>query len=623
MPWARGRLSEEEPGRREAAGVQMKRCAVVVGVDKTGGALPHLTAAASGAAEFAEWCRGSQKITATLLTDAGGSKVTVKEICDAIEVFAAQKIYSQLILYFAGHGILKSPGEEYWLLSDAPHRQYEAINVVRSVAFARVSPFRHVVFISDACRTAPVGLQMMGVIGMSVFPNPQRSLQPPKIDELFATAPGDPAYEAKLDDAMKFSGIFTRELLFLLNGGDPAVVVKHENKWVIPTRALEPHLPNRVQASAAKLQVTMNQLPEIRGLSAPPLCLAELANWQPASAPAGSQLPPDEPSPSSVREAAAGLEHARAQAAREREYAGDIGSFIRTSGSGTPRPPRRAVRLASSEAFERAVEEILDTKGREGFESGSGFSVIGSRVLSAAAEQAQCDVFEEAGAYQVRVRPVSEVAATDPQKFRTARSTLIVFGEGTSTVLAAWPGFVGTVLVCDGRVVNVNYTPARHTPEHDAYIRVAPEIDESRAVVAAAARCGRFHLSDEDHDPAEDAAFLRRFKRLDPTLGLYAAYAYAQAGAIDNVRSVLKYMNEDFEQVPFDVALLAGRMRTLHSPFCPMLTQGWAYINPRGRTLPRPVAEAWRHLLPSLWTTFAPAGVASLQHMFSEQKRPS
>src|SRR5262249_25505304 len=51
---------------------------------------------------------------------------------------------------------------------------------------------------------------------------------------------------------------------------------------------------------------------------------------------------------------------------------------------------------------------------------------------------------------------------------------------------------------------------------------------------------------------------IRVLKGIDPTLGVYAAYAYADANLTDQTRSVRSFMQGDLGIDLFDVALLAG-----------------------------------------------------------------
>jgi Caspase domain len=568
----------------------MTRCAVVLGVDRTGD-LPPLNAAASGAVDFGNWCKG-QQIETVVLTDRNDAKVRIQDIRTAIRTFAEKRTYSQLILFFAGHGILKAPDDEYWLLSDAPGDEYEAVNVVQSVANARNNPFRHVVFISDACRSMPGTYRLTAVKGMGVFPNSGLTQARPKIDQFYATAPSDPAYEAKLEDALSFGGIFTRDLLLGLKGEDPSVPESIGGRWIVTTNGLDPYLTRQVPISAAKVNITLNQSPEIRAESRPPLYLAELTGWLPPSA--------------GVTPAAAAVDPQLITRLDQLP--------VQPKVSYAPLSIRATRQLT---AFWDAAQRVYFTRGREGFESGSGFSVIGAKVTTALAAHAYCDVFEEAGAHQVRVRALDR----NDHRLTRATSVLLEFDSGRGTVCAAWPEFVGTVLVEDGTIVNVNYTPARHgveqTPEYVEYQSRVDEIESRRAKIAAAARTGRFRL-DPEH-ALENARYLRFLKKFDPTLGLYAAYAYAQVGAVKEIRSLQRHMRKDLDSVPFDVMLLARlqRQKRDYVPFCPMLTQGWAYLDSKAAMKP-PVRAAWSHLVPSLWTTFDSQGVTELRSMFEE-----
>jgi hypothetical protein len=101
-------------------------------------------------------------------------------------------------------------------------------------------------------------------------------------------------------------------------------------------------------------------------------------------------------------------------------------------------------------------------------------------------------------------------------------------------------------------------------------------------------------------------------KGIDPTLGLYAAYAYADAGLPDQVRSVREYMRGDLGVDLFDVAMLSSSTRSWTSsqmfPFFPMLSQGWSLLRVCGAKLDEGLAEAHNHLLPGLWTTLDAVG---------------
>ena len=135
------------------------------------------------------------------------------------------------------------------------------------------------------------------------------------------------------------------------------------------------------------------------------------------------------------------------------------------------------------------------------------------------------------------------------------------------------------------------------------------------SAVAAAAKYGVFRVEKE----GETAAFannIRVLKGIDPTLGIYAAYAYDQAGLRSEVRSVRTLMQEDLKLDIFDVAMLSDDplASVVDSrpvvPFCPTLSQGWNLLSVKQLSSPPVVIEAGKHLLPALWTTFDRDGMA-------------
>src|SRR5579871_6060267 len=145
----------------------MKRALVAIGVNRTASVFPPLNAAAQGAIQMADW-GAQQGFDVTLLHDGDGHPVSISDVFAAVNAVVTAKIYSQLVVYFSGHGILLSPDAEVWLLSGAIANPNEAINVSGSIVAARASAIPHIVFVSDACRSMPanfrLGLVSPGVI---------------------------------------------------------------------------------------------------------------------------------------------------------------------------------------------------------------------------------------------------------------------------------------------------------------------------------------------------------------------------------------------------------------------------------------------------------------------------
>ena len=197
----------------------MTSAAVVIGVNETGGLSP-LGGALSGAEEFVEWSE-SQGIPSTLITDKE-QPVTLTKIQDAVDSILEPRNCKKLIIYFAGHGFLLSPNVELWLLSKAPSRLQEAVNVQLSLSNARYCGVEHVIFVSDACRSGGPTHQHRSVTGASIFPPPVNYNFNGKLDVFYATRPGDTALEYKdNEDAVgNYRGLFTEALLDALSGSE-------------------------------------------------------------------------------------------------------------------------------------------------------------------------------------------------------------------------------------------------------------------------------------------------------------------------------------------------------------------------------------------------------------------
>jgi hypothetical protein len=89
-------------------------------------------------------------------------------------------------------------------------------------------------------------------------------------------------------------------------------------------------------------------------------------------------------------------------------------------------------------------------------------------------------------------------------------------------------------------------------------------------------------------------------------------------------------MRSDLGADLFDVALLAGtlpreRIGALDSvvPICPMLTQGWQWLDVRQVSLPESVQRARGDLRDSLWTTLGPLGMDLMFGAIQSMRRPN
>lgn len=558
-----------------------RKCAVIIGVNQTG-QLPKLQGAVKGAEDFYAWADAKQFDTA-LITDKTET-VTVRKIKDAIKEFTKEKTYDLMIIYFAGHGFLKSAYDEYWLLSDAPEDPNEAVNVLSSKSFARKCRVPHVVFISDACRSRPADAQISEVVGSSIFGNPGGRNEidsTMNIDMLFATMPGDPAYEASIDEALPgYKGIYTEHLIKGLNGKVSGIQDTYMNGQtpirVIYSNPLQDYLAEEVPKAAEKISIKVTQKPYAEITSRAPKFLVEV-----------------EP-PQSVKELITPRRQSGGRIPSGRK--GNRLSFTLTNAA--KKYPKQAEPKASA-------EEISEMQG----------------ILKTEPEDFTGFVIKDLGAVPVLYGNIAGMEVRENQELVirlspiTKNNTVLLALPGNRSVpLAVLPDFIGTVTIQDGIIIDINYHPSLKNRRFPQYQSAMQEVDARRAAIALGTRDGLFRTSNNIDQLISSASYFRNFKALDPMLGLYAAYAYAQAGAAERIQSVYEYMFREKEPVLFDVVMLNNlfsenkdiKERTASA--CPILNQGWSYLTGDKEQVSPELWEISRYREPGLWTTFNEKG---------------
>jgi hypothetical protein len=106
----------------------------------------------------------------------------------------------------------------------------------------------------------------------------------------------------------------------------------------------------------------------------------------------------------------------------------------------------------------------------------------------------------------------------------------------------------------------------------------------------------------------------------DPTLAVYAAYAYSDLGRRDLIRQMGSYMIAELGARLFDIAMLARELdgaATGRDPavlgFAPLLSQGWALLDAYRIRLPMSLQGLREMLVPSVWTMFDARAVDPLR----------
>ena len=473
--------------------------------------------------------------------------VKAEDIFDAIDGYVSLGTLQQLIVYFAGHGSFVGTGD-YWLLSQALHNSNQAVSVTQCIQFSRQCGIPNVVLISDACRSTSASLGIQSLTGYNIFPviNNRRVLT--FLDTFFAVRVGAPAYEVR-DAAGKYDGIYTSCFLDAYVNPDDSMTEEVNGAKVVPNKKLEAYLLSEVPKRAQISDVM--EYPDSSVTSSKYIGRAETNYiWTPNSLPTpgrcaacagcrgcrgcgGSRLPP-KPKIGAVPLTVNNL------AEYELSQAG-----IRISQDSQPKnfSPDALQKIDQDIGFTASRNLILSVRGPNVFKYGTGINVFGTRLRAALGAAMEALLLREGNGSS---EPA--IVQIDPNGKRQD-SVALEFEDGSGTVIAALQGFVATVVVEKGRVVSVSYERAQIGEQ----LAIFPSGDESirqlQALVATTAKFGVFRIDGppevKERNAAQLGNTLRMGKLFDPTLGIYAAYAYAEAALPEQIRSVHDIMKSE------------------------------------------------------------------------------
>ena len=148
-------------------GDQARDIAIVIGVASS---VPnkYLSGAVNGANAFAAWAK-AQKYETLLITDESGD-VTMPILRARIEgvLQASNAPIHRIIVYFAGHGLIRELEEGLWLLSDW-RKELRAVAV--EVLKRRLTMYgpQQICIMSDACRSLPANVDQADLVPDSVL----------------------------------------------------------------------------------------------------------------------------------------------------------------------------------------------------------------------------------------------------------------------------------------------------------------------------------------------------------------------------------------------------------------------------------------------------------------------
>jgi hypothetical protein len=489
-------------------------------------------------------------------------------------------------------------------------------------------------------------MQQSAIKGANIFPNKASPWDAEtEVDIYFATKPGDPAHEDP-PLAPAGQGIFTRCFLHLVKHPTPEMVHQIVDRQtplsVVTTRSIKPVLERQVVEELQTFGPQYRQKPQIRPESELPQFVAVVTGaptTEPDPDEGGSRLPGADDSGDGTRGSGSPAQSGSIVAASAFDANDDPGARGTTGSrqrilaqvldapvfaSSDTRASHERNEYAEDDAWKAAQLHKFSRRVIAGWRGllaeWPGFatiSVMGAdlrRVVSSRFEVVVgTDEPEPVGG--ATLGAVGLLPSSDSAVFGMA-SAVLIFGDGSGTIVPIQVGAATLVVVSLGRVVSAQQINFRQRPpdiEHD--------IQQYSAIAFARALDGDLQFMLEHQIDPRLAASVEYGPELD-ALNILRGYALAERGLFFPA-----LLNRAFlrEQVPFDLAMLAGRASARDArnadglarfafngrratPAIPQLTRGWLLLEP-DNPLYRPVhAELCEHLVPALWTTFDEVG---------------
>jgi|GEM_PF-1255974 len=608
----------------------MNKIALCIGVDVIKGLTP-LNKAADSARKFSEWAK-KQEYDTELFVDSEVEKVNRRQILDRMASILDSRKYEQLIIFFSGHGVMRTLRNEVWLLSDADFDGSEMVDVRGTIDMAREAGIPHVLIISDACRTFTKGSSFNYGQG-DIFPPSKPGSNSNTVDVLYACRPGKPALEIKEEE---WYGVFAETLLDVLEGNQPNSIKESSEEpkyWFISAYELKETLPDLVQAKVIAIGSKLDQKPDVTVEYINPKPPISKFNKKPSNGlKLGGGAPPPEP-PFNKDNAFEHMEPGKISfedisflpVAKEDTQQEKIDKISEQISKGESvdlnfsyiKPLVKPFKLAGTWQNNSINIDFPFQK------SDCGFTIKGIKVKEVWVEGVKCTTKERIFNSKIFVTDIhipSEIVSSNG---------LLVLENGCSLPLAILKGYVGVLVFKDDRLLTVNYKPVQKNEHvYRSYLDKLDKIEEARSFVAYAANEGfdyskvfnNVFNSKNQFDFDDAGSLLRIGKALDPSLALYASYAFRQEGKFDKIKSVLTYLHFDNNAILFDVAMLGNELHEHKlASQCPLMSAGWSYQHLfKDRVTPE-FLEASKHLDTGLWTMFKPEGTDIIMRFINQK----
>ena len=262
----------------------MRKSIIIIAVSKYKGGFGNLPGALVSGYRMAEWATSPVQNhrplvimddnpfpsheTSKFEIDVYG-QITTSILKDKVSQFLTEAKTDRLVVYFAGHGLVTSTAEQYWLLTNAAEDKAEGVDVEGfklGLAHYNIGKFNpqlsrgQICLIADACRnTSQMAIAFKGDSILTKSTGFRRC----HYDQFYATTIGERSFQANASADERAFCIFTSVLLDGLNGFDERAIEAehHKHRPVVTNHRLTEYLDEEVPRRARRYGESMTPDP--------------------------------------------------------------------------------------------------------------------------------------------------------------------------------------------------------------------------------------------------------------------------------------------------------------------------------------------------------------------------
>jgi hypothetical protein len=235
---------------------------IIIAVSKYAGTYSELPGAITSARRLREWAEQPDEdcnYKVLYLADDVFEKIDVQLVGEKVSEFVNNNFIDRLVVYFAGHGIVRSAGDQFWLLTDAANDTRQGINVEafrRSLLKCNIgnADFAgQLCIIGDACRNAGRdAIEFYGDPILTSTANRNKSIQ---LDRFLSTGLGDYSFQIDQIGSQSAYCLFSEVMLSALRGEVKEAIDTEDNRFkpVVTNHKLAEYLYKEVRNRAAAI----------------------------------------------------------------------------------------------------------------------------------------------------------------------------------------------------------------------------------------------------------------------------------------------------------------------------------------------------------------------------------